>query len=76
MAANTTYGVWVKWLASGECTVAFMPATDLTKPTSGTAKFASRTGGTGVANNFTIAGSATTFDKLRASTTTIGSNPA
>lgn len=76
MVAGTTYGVWVKWLASGECTVAFAPATDLTKPTSGTAKFASRTGGTGVANNFTIAGSATTFDKLRASTTTIGSNPA
>lgn len=76
MVAGTTYGVWVKWTASGECSVAFMPATDLTKPTSGTAKYASRTGGSGVANNFTIAGSATTFDKLRASTSTIGSNPA
>ena len=73
MSPGVTYHCWVTWLANGLCTAAF--STDGIRPTSGS-KFASRTGGSGVAGLIVVAGSATTFDKILGSTTTIGSNPA
>lgn len=73
MVTGVTYHCWITWLASGLCTVAF--STDGIKPTSGN-KFASRTGGSGTAALITVAGSATTFDKILGSTSAIGSNPA
>jgi hypothetical protein len=77
MALNTKYHVWLSFVSSGTCSVAF--SSDGIRPTSGTSNFSSRTGasGSGTTINITTDSSADIlYDRLLVLTSgKIGNNP-
>lgn len=78
ISTGTTYHVWLRFVSSGTCTVAF--STDGTRPTSGD-NFISRTGASGTAervyiNAPTAASSLNTiYDRILVLNGTIGNSP-